>query len=76
MQAFTHLHLSIGPARHLNNHVEDGLLRVGIEGYVVERRYGLAVLLDENAVLQGVWGTNLPDGVVGHVCGTGRRSCG
>ena len=32
----TNLHLSIGPAGHLNDHVEDSLLLVGIERNIVE----------------------------------------
>jgi hypothetical protein len=55
----THLHLSIGPSWHLNNHVEDGLLLVGIKGNVVEGRARNAVLLDVDAVLEGVGSADL-----------------
>lgn len=75
MRISSYLHLSIGPAGHLNDHVEDGLLWVGIERDIVERRDGLAILLDKDAVLQGIWGSNLPDGVIGHVCGGRLRLC-
>ena len=55
----TYLHLSIGPSWHLNNHVEDGLLLIGIQRDVVERRARLAILLDVDAVLEGVGGVDL-----------------
>lgn len=58
-----HLKLGIGPARNLNNHVEDGLLLVGVERNVVEGRDGNAILLDVDAVLQGVGSTNLAEGI-------------
>jgi hypothetical protein len=65
----THLHLSIGPTRHLDDHVEDRLLLVGIEGDVVEGRDGHAILLDEDAVLERVGRANLAGCVYGsHVC--------
>ncbi len=68
----THLKLAIGPSWDLNDHVQDGLLLVGIERDVVEWRDWLAILLDVDAVLQGVWGTDLTDRVlrshVGVVC--------
>lgn len=57
--------LGVGPAGDLNNHVEDGLLGVGIEGDVVEGGDGDAILLDVHAVLEGVGGADLADGV-GH----------
>ena len=59
----THLHLRVGPAGHLNNHVEDGLLLVGVERDVVPWRNELAVLLDEDAVLERVGRGNLTGGV-------------
>jgi hypothetical protein len=40
-----YLKLSVGPTRNLDDHVEDGLLSVGVEGDVMERRNNLAVLL-------------------------------
>ena len=61
----TYLHLSVGPSWHLNNHVEDGLLLVGIQRDVVERRAGLAILLDVDAVLEGVGGVDLAGSVDG-----------
>jgi hypothetical protein len=75
----THLHLGIGPAGHLNDHVEDRLLLVGVEGDVVPWRDELAVLLDEDAVLERVGGGNLAGGVRHGgrlVCGSCVDSCG
>lgn len=80
----THLHLRVSPAGHLNDHVEDGLLLVGVERDVVPWRDELAVLLDVDAVLKGVGGANLAGGVrhggwaLRGSCtdGCGRRSCG
>ena len=57
--AKTYLHLAIGPARDLNDHVQDGLLLVGVEGDIVERRDGHAILLDINAVLQRIGARDL-----------------
>ena len=59
----TYLELGIGPSRNLNNHVQDGLLLVGVEGDIVEGRHGLAILLDVDSVLEGVGSRNLADGV-------------
>lgn len=68
--SYAHLHLGVGPSWDLNDHVHDGLLLVGVERDIVERRDWLAILLDVDAVLQGVWGTDLADGVLrGHVYG-------
>lgn len=50
----TDLHLRIGPAGNLDNHVEDGLLLIGIERDVVEGRDGDAILFNVDAVLEGV----------------------
>lgn len=61
----TYLLLGIGPARDLDNHVQDGLLLVGVEGNVVEGRDGLAILLNVDAVLQGVRSSDLAGGVHG-----------
>lgn len=61
----TYLELGIGPSRNLDNHVQDGLLLVGIERNIMERRNGLAILLDVDSVLEGVGSRNLADGVVG-----------
>jgi hypothetical protein len=61
----THLHLGIGPAGHLNNHVEDGLLLVGIERNVVPWRDELPVLLNEDTVLERVGRADSAGGV-GH----------
>ena len=45
------LHLRVGPARDLNNHVQDAIVLVGEEGDVMEGRDDAAVLLDEHTVL-------------------------
>lgn len=58
----THLLLSVGPAGDLDDHVQDGLLLVGVERNVVEGRDGDAILLDVDAVLEGVGSTDLAGG--------------
>jgi len=64
----TDLLLGVGPARNLNNHVEDGLLVVGVEWDIVERRAWLAVLLNVGAVLESVRSSDAADAVYwGHV---------
>ena len=47
------LHFGVGPARDLDDHVEDTIILVGKEGDVVEGRDDLAALLDEDTVLCG-----------------------
>lgn len=44
-------HLSVGPSRDFNNHVEDPVVLVREEGNVMERGDDLTVTLDENAVI-------------------------
>jgi hypothetical protein len=61
----TNLELGVGPARDLNDHVQDGLLLVGVEGDVVEGGDGDAILLDVDAVLQSVGSGDLAQGVGG-----------
>jgi len=61
----TYLHLSIGPSWHLNNHVEDSLLLICVQRDVVEGRARLAILLDVDAVLEGVGGVDLAGSVDG-----------
>ena len=56
--------LGVGPSRDLDDHVQDGLLGVGIGGDVVEGRDGDAILLDVDTVLQGVGSADLADGVL------------
>ena len=76
MSAFAHLLLRVGPAGDLNDHVQDGLLGIGVERDVVEGRDGLAVLLDEDAVLQGKRSAHLADAVAGgHGCGCRFGCC-
>lgn len=71
-----YLELGVGPSRDLNNHVEDGLLLVGIEGDIVEGRDGNAILLQVDTVFQGVRRSNLANAVGGchleSVTGRGR----
>lgn len=72
----TYLKLGIGPAGDLNNHVEDGLLLVGVQRDIVERRDGHAILLDVDAVLEGVRGSDLAKAVLrSHGCGCSRGVC-
>ena len=47
------LHLGVGPAGDLDDHVQDAIGLVGEEGDVVEGRDDAAVLLDEHTVLCG-----------------------
>ena len=76
MSAFAHLLLRVGPAGDLNDHVQDGLLGIGVERDVVEGRDGMAVLLDEDAVLQGKRSAHLANGVAaGHGCGCRCGCC-
>lgn len=72
---WSYLLLGVGPAGDLNDHVQDGLLLVGVEGNVVEGRDGDAILLDVNTVLQRVRLGNLANGV-GHVGCGGREMPG
>ena len=51
--------LGIGPAGNLNNHVEHGLLVIGIERDIVEGRDGRSILFDIDSVLDGVGLANL-----------------
>jgi hypothetical protein len=44
------LHLRVGPAGDLNDHVTDALVLVGEEGDVVEGRDDRAILLDVDAM--------------------------
>lgn len=71
----TYLLLGVGPAGDLDDHVQDGLLLVGVERDVVEGRDGHAILLDVDAVLEGVRSADLARGEdargVGHSLGHG-----
>ena len=72
LEGFAYLadfHLAIGPSWDLNDHVQDRLGVVGIEGDIVEGGDRDAILLDVDAVLQSVGSGNLSDLVLGgHVC--------
>jgi hypothetical protein len=60
---------AIGPSWDLNDHVQDSLLLVGIEGDVVEGGDWNTILLDVDAVLQSVRSGDLSSLVLGsHVC--------
>lgn len=61
----TNLLLCVGPAGNLNDHVEDGLLLVGVQRDVVEWRDRNAIFLDEDAVFKSVRSADLADGVLG-----------
>lgn len=62
-KSITYFHLSIGPSRNLNDHVQDGVLLIGIQRNIVEGRDRLAIFGDVDAVLQGVWSSDLMDTV-------------
>lgn len=68
-QGSTHLLLGVGPAGDLDNHVQDGLLLIGIERNVVEGRDRDAILLDEDAVVKGVGSADVAGGVLRSHCG-------
>jgi hypothetical protein len=77
----TYLHFGIGPSWNLDDHVQDGLLLIGIQGDVVEWRHRNTIFLDENAMLQGVRSSDLSGCVLGGhireervVGGGGRRA--
>ena len=61
-QCNTYLLLGVGPAGDLDDHVQDGLLLVGVERDVVEGRDGHAILLDVDAVLESVRSADLAGG--------------
>lgn len=66
----TYLKLCIGPSWDLNDHVQDGLLLIGVEGDIVEWGNSDAILGDVNTVLEGVGGTDLVGFVLrSHSCG-------
>ena len=58
-----YLLLGVGPARNLNNHVQNVLLLIGIQGNIVERRDRHAIPLDVHTVLEGVGGADFADGI-------------
>lgn len=60
----TYLKFCVSPTRDLNNHVQDGLLLIGIKGNVVEWRDGDAILFDIRAKLKSVGLADLADGVL------------
>ena len=48
--AMVYLLFGIGPARNLDDHVQDRLFGIGEEGDIVEGRNRDAILLNENTV--------------------------
>lgn len=58
-----YLELGVGPSRDLDDHVQNGLLRIGIERDVVEGRDGDTVFLEVHAVLQSVGRRHLASAV-------------
>lgn len=50
----SYLKLGVGPSWDLDDHVQDGLLLVGVQRDIVERREWLAILLDVAAVVESV----------------------
>jgi hypothetical protein len=65
----TDLKLGVAPTGDLDDHVEDALLGIGVEGDIVESRNGDTVLLNVDAMLQGVGSSHLADRVLGGHCG-------
>ena len=61
----THLHLRVGPSWNLNHHIQDRLLLIGIQWDIVEGRARLAILLNPDAVFEGVGSADLAGGVDG-----------
>ena len=47
----TDFHLSVGPTRNLDDHVQDAIVLIGKEGDVVEGGHDRPTLLYENTVL-------------------------
>lgn len=47
---FGDLHLGVGPARHLDNHVEDTIVLISEERNIVEWGDDRSILLDKDAV--------------------------
>lgn len=66
-----YLHLGISPPRDLDYHIQHRLLVIGIEWNIVERGDHNSILLNVDAVLQGIGSTNLPCSV-----GIGRTHLG
>jgi len=66
------LELAVCPSWDLNNHVQDGLLLIGIERDIVEGRDRDAILLDVDAMLESVRCSDLSSLVLGSHCGGGR----
>ena len=65
-----YLLLRIGPPGDLDNHVQHRLLLIGIQRDIVERRARHAILLNIDAVLEGMGSANFARGEPGrHDCG-------
>lgn len=61
----THLKLAVGPSWNLDDHVQNGLLSIRVQGNVVEGGNWRSILLNVDTVLESVWCTDLSDGVLG-----------
>jgi len=66
------LHLCVGPPWNLNNHVEDGLGLICVEGDIVEWGDWDTILLDEDTVIEGVGLANFSHRVCHFVCTAGE----
>ena len=60
----SYLKLSVGPSWDLDDHVQNGLLFIGVKGDIVESGERRAILLDEAAVLESVGRPDLAGGVL------------
>lgn len=58
-----YLLLGVGPARNLNDHIQNVLLLIGIQRNIVERRDRDAILLDVHTVLESVGGADFANGI-------------
>ena len=57
------LKFAIGPPWDLNNHVQNGLLLIGIERDIMEWRHGVSILFNVDTVLKRIGWSNLPYGI-------------
>lgn len=63
---FRDLHFGVSPAGDFDDHVEDAMVLVGEEGDVVEGGDDGTILLDVDAMLEGVGSADETRGVLGH----------
>ena len=55
----TYFKLAIGPSRNLNNHVQDGLLLIGIQRNIVEGRNRYSIFFNIDTVIQCICRSSL-----------------